>query len=165
MVCFSMIQKKSQWFMPESWKNLMNFLAVPGLWWSMRWSYDSKSSRFMNLRQDHFKAKNNNLGNSGFNSVCLIRSTVWFEGNKLIDGGTIQIQCKDLSVDQYPYHKVGSSKTHWHKYNYVFDQKNEYSKKLLTSFTETLGEILKNSRGMTHSHISWTNVDLKVLYT
>jgi hypothetical protein len=70
------------------------------------------------------------------------------KGNKLLDGGTIQIVFKTLCIDHYPYHKVGTSISHWLNYNHVFMQKQDFSKKLLVSFTEELMEMLRKGSSM-----------------
>lgn len=58
-----------------------------------------------------------------------------FSTNKLIDGGTLQIILKDLSLDHYPYHKYNSSKIHWTNYNsYLFDSKQKWSNERFNNF-------------------------------
>ncbi len=52
---------------------------------------------------------------------------------------------KKLCVDHYPYHKVGSSISHWLNFNHVFMQKQDFSKKLLLTFTEELMNVFKKS--------------------
>lgn len=53
---------------------------------------------------------------------------------------------KDVCLDHYPYHKVGSSTKHWNNYNHTFRQRDEWSKNLLSDFTSNLEEIFKKSK-------------------
>ena len=65
--------------------------------------------------------------------------------NKLIDGGTLQIIFKSLSLDHYPYHKFGSDKTHWNNYNYIFKENNEWSNDLLKRFLNEYQNLIDKS--------------------
>ena len=37
--------------------------------------------------------------------------------DRLVDTGSVQLTLANLSIDHYPYHESGSSKSHWLKYN------------------------------------------------
>jgi hypothetical protein len=65
-----------------------------------------------------------------------------YSGNKMIDGGALQVLFKDLCIDHYPYHKIGSSIKHWHNYNHTYKQREEWSKTLFTEFINKLQKIL-----------------------
>lgn len=66
-------------------------------------------------------------------------------GNKQIDGGAMQVLFKNLCIDHYPYHKIGSSISHWHNYNYAFKQRDEWSKGIIGEFVAKLDSILSKS--------------------
>ncbi len=65
-----------------------------------------------------------------------------YSGNKLIDGGAMQLLFKNLSIDHYPYHKFGSSVQHWNNFNPTFKQRDDWSKGLFNEFVEKLESIL-----------------------
>ena len=69
-------------------------------------------------------------------------------GNKLIDGGDMQVLFKDLCIDHYPYHKTGQNIQHWNNYNDIFRQRENWSKLLMEEFVAKLQTILNkiNSR-------------------
>lgn len=52
---------------------------------------------------------------------------------------------KDVCLDHYPYHKVGSATKHWNNYNYTYRQRDEWSKKMVNEFTSKLEEMFKKS--------------------
>lgn len=64
-------------------------------------------------------------------------------GNKQIDGGAMQVLFNQLCIDHYPYHKIGSSITHWNNYNYAFKQRDEWSHNLIAEFVAKLGSVLE----------------------
>lgn len=57
----------------------------------------------------------------------------------------MQILFKNLCIDHYPYHKIGSSITHWNNYNYAFKQREEWSKTIIAEFIVKLESILNKS--------------------
>lgn len=68
-----------------------------------------------------------------------------YSGNKLIDGGAMQLLFKDICIDYYPYHRFGSTTRHWHNYNPTFKQREEWSKRLFDEFIEKIESILNKS--------------------
>lgn len=68
-----------------------------------------------------------------------------YSGNKLIDGGAMQVLFKDLCIDHYPYHKTGQSIKHWNRYNHIFSQREDWSRLLLDEFVTKLESILSKS--------------------
>ncbi len=69
-----------------------------------------------------------------------------YSGNKLIDGGAMQLLFKNLSIDHYPYHKFGSSVQHWNNFNPTFRQRDDWSRGLFNDFVDKLESILVGSR-------------------
>ncbi|CAF0714322.1 unnamed protein product [Brachionus calyciflorus] len=68
-----------------------------------------------------------------------------YSGNKLIDGGSMQFLFKNVCIDHYPYHKVGSSTKHWNNYNHTFQQRDDWSKNLFDEFVSKLEGIINLS--------------------
>lgn len=68
-----------------------------------------------------------------------------YSGNKLIDGGAMQVLFKDLCIDHYPYHKTGQTIKHWNNYNHIFSQREDWSKQLMDEFVAKLRTILNKS--------------------
>jgi hypothetical protein len=57
----------------------------------------------------------------------------------------MQVLFKNLCIDHYPYHKIGSNITHWNNYNYAFKQRDEWSRSILNEFVAKLDSILNKS--------------------
>lgn len=68
-----------------------------------------------------------------------------YSGDKLIDGGAMQLLFKNLCIDHYPYHKIGSTINHWNNFNYAFKQREDWSKTILSEFVTKLETILNKS--------------------
>lgn len=54
----------------------------------------------------------------------------------------MQVLFKNLCIDHYPYHKIGSSCTHWNNYNFAFKQRDEWSRAIVQEFVAKLESIL-----------------------
>lgn len=57
----------------------------------------------------------------------------------------MQLLFKNLCIDHYPYHRVGSSIKHWHNYNHTFRQREDWSKSLFGEFVIKLETIINKS--------------------
>ena len=72
-----------------------------------------------------------------------------YSGNKLIDGGAMQILFKGLCFDHYPYHRPNlNTLKYWNNYNYTFDQREDWSKMLINEFINKLEEIVDQANSI-----------------
>lgn len=54
----------------------------------------------------------------------------------------MQVLFKNVCIDHYPYHKIGSSTTHWNNYNFTFKQREDWSNNILKEFISKLETIV-----------------------
>ncbi|CAF3503531.1 unnamed protein product [Rotaria sp. Silwood1] len=67
--------------------------------------------------------------------------------SRLAEGGALQITLANLSIDHYPYHQYGSSKTHWIKYSEMLAlNRDEWAARLRDEWNEQLTSAKNSAR-------------------
>ena len=70
--------------------------------------------------------------------------SLFSSGDRLAESGALQLTIANLSIDHYPYHKFGSSKTHWIKYSEMLaSNRDEWSNRLHEEWREQLDAATK----------------------
>lgn len=69
-----------------------------------------------------------------------------FSGDRIAQSGALQITLANLSLDHYPYHEYGSSKTHWVKYSEMLSSnREEWASRIRQEWNEELNAAKNNA--------------------
>ncbi|CAF3619670.1 unnamed protein product [Rotaria sordida] len=76
----------------------------------------------------------------------IFKSCLQSTSSRLAEGGALQITLANLSIDHYPYHEYGSSKTHWIKYSEMLAlNRDEWATRLKEEWTEQFTSAKNNA--------------------